>query len=406
MDRKFQKQEHEIFGGKAIVLRTKQSGDVWQFRMWVSEEAKYIRKTLKTRDLETAIKRAEEEYLKAYSDIASGKKLFGITLEELIGIYINYRNEDVKSGRIVEGRLNTIKSQLKHLVKYKEANINISELDRNSLFEWEQYRRNNDGAELVTIRNEISTINHMMNYAYRNGYSHFDKFEFRQFKINEVGRRDTFTLTEYDKLTRFMRSWSAEKNCKDAKELYYKTLVKDCVLIAANTMARVGELWQLRWGDIENIGEVEEGGEKLVEFNIRAETSKVRKSRRIITRGGEYFSRIYQYSIHKNKEDYIFADYENGNRIISRRILYDYWKQLMEGTNIDYKTRNITWYSLRSFGITCRLMAGNSIFEVAKIAGNSSSVIDKHYGHINQEMMRGVALKNFRVTRNGIVERE
>jgi hypothetical protein len=56
VDHKFQAKNarvteaHEILGGKAIILRTGTSGDVWQFRMWVSEEHKYVRKTLKTRD--------------------------------------------------------------------------------------------------------------------------------------------------------------------------------------------------------------------------------------------------------------------------------------------------------------------------------------------------------------------
>ena len=33
-------QNHEIFGGKAQILRVPQSGEVWQFRMWIAEEKK------------------------------------------------------------------------------------------------------------------------------------------------------------------------------------------------------------------------------------------------------------------------------------------------------------------------------------------------------------------------------
>ena len=47
-------QNHDIFGGKAQILRVPQSGDVWQFRMWISEEKKYLRKSLQTRDFEAA----------------------------------------------------------------------------------------------------------------------------------------------------------------------------------------------------------------------------------------------------------------------------------------------------------------------------------------------------------------
>ena len=54
---------HEILGGKALIFRVKASGDIWQFRMWIAEEKKYLRKTLQTTDTDTAIKRAETKYL-------------------------------------------------------------------------------------------------------------------------------------------------------------------------------------------------------------------------------------------------------------------------------------------------------------------------------------------------------
>ena len=66
--------------------------------MWVPEEKKYVRKTLHTRDFKTALSRAEELYLQLYSDVASGRKLFGITLGELIDQYLKWRQEDVIGG--------------------------------------------------------------------------------------------------------------------------------------------------------------------------------------------------------------------------------------------------------------------------------------------------------------------
>ena len=45
--------QHPIYGGKAEVVRTQQSGGYWHFRMWISEERKCVRKTLKTTHLDT-----------------------------------------------------------------------------------------------------------------------------------------------------------------------------------------------------------------------------------------------------------------------------------------------------------------------------------------------------------------
>jgi hypothetical protein len=38
----------DILSGKASIFRVKNSGDVWQFRMWIAEEKKHLRKSLRT----------------------------------------------------------------------------------------------------------------------------------------------------------------------------------------------------------------------------------------------------------------------------------------------------------------------------------------------------------------------
>ena len=48
----FQHSNHQILGGKAKTFRVPKSGDVYQFQMWLVEEKKYLRKTLKTKDLD------------------------------------------------------------------------------------------------------------------------------------------------------------------------------------------------------------------------------------------------------------------------------------------------------------------------------------------------------------------
>ena len=78
----------------------------------------------------------------------------------------------------------------------------------------------------------------------------------------------------------------------------------------------------------------------------------------------------------------------------------------MNKAGFDYKTRNITYYSLRHFGITCRLRAGANVFDLAKIAGNSVGDIEKHYGHFDQAMSRAVALKNFTYSKEGFSTKE
>ena len=134
-------QEHDIFDGAAKILRNKASGDVWQFRMWIAEEQKYVRKTLKTRDMQTALERGKTLYHETYSDVKTGKKIFGITLGELIDQYLEWRREDAKVGNITKERVVTLQSQLKHMVAYKNKSLKLAELDRMSMYDYANARK-------------------------------------------------------------------------------------------------------------------------------------------------------------------------------------------------------------------------------------------------------------------------
>ena len=403
---------YEILGGKAQIFRVAKSGDVWQFKMWVKEEQKYLRKSLRTRDFDTAVIRAEEKYLKTYSDVSSGRKIFGMSLGELVTEFIAWRADDVDAGIITKGRLGTIKSQFKHVTNFKSDKLKISELDRNSFYDYGVWRKKNFiGTQSVTIKGEQSTINQMIDYAYRKGYAHFARFEFRKITIkkDQIGRRSVFSLQEYDALWRFMRTYSSKKHCADEALRNERLMIRDAVLIASNSMLRVGELWQLRWRDIVGIKTIYDEEEKavnLVTINVRAEISKTRTSREIICRGGEYFERLKKRSEYTDVNDYIFSSATDGTKRISRTKWYAHWQSLMKGIDIeDYTERKLTWYSLRHFAITCRIRSGVSYLDISHMAGTSVANIESVYGHWDTGMKETAAMKNFAIDKSGIIVR-
>ena len=132
----FQHSNHEVLDGKAKIFRVPASGDVWQFSTWIREEKKYLRRTLKTKDLETALQRGEDFYLQTFSDVKPGRKIFGNTLNELSDAYIKWRQEDVVLRNITKGRVVVIKGHLKNFLSYKGHQTRLSELDRNSCYKY------------------------------------------------------------------------------------------------------------------------------------------------------------------------------------------------------------------------------------------------------------------------------
>ena len=100
---------HDILDGLAKIYRVKMSGEVWQFRMYIREEKKDYRKSLKTRDLTTALERGRALGSKLLGDVSVGKKVFGLTLGELVDAYSEERERDVRAGNIVAGRTKKIR---------------------------------------------------------------------------------------------------------------------------------------------------------------------------------------------------------------------------------------------------------------------------------------------------------
>ena len=47
----FYTEEHDICDGAVKLIRTKQSGDVWQLRTWIHKEKKYLKKSLRVNSL-------------------------------------------------------------------------------------------------------------------------------------------------------------------------------------------------------------------------------------------------------------------------------------------------------------------------------------------------------------------
>ena len=408
----FQHSNHKILGGKAKVFRTPKSGDVYQFQMWVEGEQKHFRKSLRTRDLDTAIIRAEELYLQTYSDISTGRKIFGMTLQQLVDAYLEYRQEDVALGNITKGRHITLSGQLKHFLSYKGKDTKINSLERNSAYEYEVFRvTEHPSTQKVTIRNEQSTINAMVKYAYKQGYSHFDAFDFRKMVIKgrDISRRDTFSNEEYDRLVRYMRTYVSKRACPDEKERLERMMVRDAILIASNSMLRVGELWQLRWKDILSIEKVFDDDEKpmsLVTIDVRGEISKTGNPRRVPVRGGQYIERLKARAEYTSPEDFLFCAIGKQTRPRAH-FWYDHWKVLMNAIDIgDYKERKITWYSLRHFGITCRIRSKVMLSDIAKLAGTSVSHVENTYGHWDDDMLRGASMKNFTLSASGITYKD
>ena len=80
-------------------------------------------------------------------------------------------------------------------------------------------------------------------------------------------------------------------------------------------------------------------------------------------------------------------------RMLTQRQMYKCWSELMLLMELpNYKDDNLTYYSLRHYGITEKVRAGAKYQDIARIAGTSVTHIENTCLHSDDDMDLAVAL--------------
>ena len=394
---------HDILGGIAHIYQVKQSGDVWQFRMWLNNERKHYRKSLRTKILSDALSKGEKLALNLKVDMETGKQIFGITMQELFDLYIENREKDIGEGdgTITKGTWKTFPFKLKYGCEMLGWDTKVSFIKQGDLEDYRQRRTEQGHKSIQTILNEQSQLNAMWEMGYKLGHSTFRHLDFKKIKRRSKieKQRATFTDSQYKNLYRYMRTWASAKECEDKEELLKRQMVQDMILILANTGMRIGEARQLRWGHLSDEQTIvnKETDKKtfLVYIHIPALITKTRQERSFFTAGREYFDRLYERQQFTNDTHLIFS--MDGKKTLSNKEWGSIWKELMEGIGIyNHYDEGLTWYSLRHFAITKKIASGVSIVDLSKIVGTAVGNIEKVYLDYDKDMSRTAALKTFK----------
>jgi integrase len=368
----------EILDGQVKIYRT--NSKVWQYQLWIKEEQKYVRESLKTEDKESAINKAQERFVYYRSRILKNEKVFSISATELRDAFLIHIQNQVDNQQLSKGRQVNIKTFTKHYLKFVSAHSKIQNIPPKFFRDYLAFRRKSKSDILVTVViNESITIKQMYRFAIDQGSINHDyKPDFGVMKkLQDEGVRDSYTVEEYGMLIGVSKNWYRDKTLID-EDIYYRRLCHDFILVMANGGFRTQEARLLKWKDIKKIITTE--NDSFAEIVVRAENTKVRKARTIEMRRGDVFQRIKGYSSYTEKEDFVFSLY-NKNDVVTKDRLYRNFKQLKEivkAKHIDFDdTKSL--YSLRHFWITIRILAGLNVYDIAKISGTSLMQIQKHY---------------------------
>lgn len=406
--------EHDLFDGRIRIYRTTHSGDVWQFQMWIGEEKKYIRKSLRTRDKEIAINRAEDLFIEARTKQRSGEKLFSMTAKELRTKYLEHVKEEVDANQLSEGRFTNVKTFTKHYLRFVGENTKIQNISEDFFSGYRAFRQNELSTITMTVvQNESITVKQMYKWAVKKKFisaNYVPDYGTIRVKKNEVKRKG-YSVNHYDKLIKFAKGWwkTVPRKAENREEqIYYRRSIRDFILLMANFGFRTGELLQLRYKNVKVNDDATEKSAETATVKILAETTKVRKERTVQSRRGDIFNRRKTYSKFCGDDSFVFSKFDK-DEMMTETKLYDYYndlKKYVKSKDSSYDD-SLDLYSLRHFWITLQLMHGQvDIHRIARFAGTSYTQIVNHYDNMKDSEVSKELLKvklRFDVANDGVI---
>ena len=421
-------------------------GDYWHFRMWLNNEGRYLRQSLRTKNIATAKDLAQKLFYRVKHDEEVGRRQFSKTAKEGVEEYLKNRNEDVETGFITKGRHGTIKTHLTHWLDFVGRDAKLRDLREQDCKDYVSFRIKKNKSHAVsksTIANEQSTINAMIEWLYENKEVEISRFKFQKVAkrgdAKDTVERSVFTFEELNRLEETLIGLLAEgKRDLTNEQNIRKVIACHYLYISMETGLRRGEALQLTWGDVqfkelpvrhgylnkemplapqiarlkiaerrdEKIRKTPEQliNEELVhavdkleytDITVRKETTKVRRERTFVSTAEPFADlqntqlslwlaeRKYNGARRMTKETPIFST--PGGKCLSNKTIAYWFTYLINQAGIEnLSKRNIVPYSFRHTYITNRVNAGHDAMSIAEDCGTSLNQITSTYYHTTE----------------------
>lgn len=426
LERYRDRQDSAIYGSRLIIYRRK--GDNvgnFSFRAKIAGRKAYIRRSCGTPDAAEAMVLAHQQYEELLIAHRGGFSLNKLTMDEFFTDWMSKKRHN-----FTESRAQWKRSVYERYMSGYFGKKNISELDKDFCDGYWDYRKKfwttkagqkrmllNDKRikaktksshnvakkpSFATLRAEASLINEFLRAATNANHLAKTITVSAQDAVpkNERGDgyRDTFTDHEWSVLTSNLYNYAQcrGKFADDRTHLLHKfqrRMFHAFVLLGSSTGLRVGELKQLRWSDF-RLSKNDHGEDVLI-IEVRAATSKVRRSRSAVAHSPHIIRVIDEYkelSSHNKNNDLVFYS-EKKNGDISTVDMSTTFKNFLrkcdyegreEGLRISHDGKARTLYSLRHFYAIQRLKQNVDVFQLATNMGTGVTQIRNHYGrHIS-----------------------
>lgn len=389
-------------GTVVLYKRERRDGSIlptWYMRIRVplpGARGKYFRSSTFTTSRTNATQIALNKYEELYMKVKSGGTLKTITykmlLEEFTEYYKNLPKNADRKPLYVDMHLASLRGYPMEFFSKELKDIPIDKITSQHIQEYFNYQQQNsykfknmskqDEMKITphssTIAKYGNKLDELFRYAYDKKYIPEPiKVIKPKFKHN---RRPVFTRKEWNILTKKMRSWV--KNSHQSNVYRFRFMIQHFVLISANCGARVGEMRNLKWSDIQSFNHPRTLEEVLyAEIQGTKQTGRRQMVFQPVCK--EYFKRLKSFREKELKKPVPFNEHlfcHMDGRPVQRMIKSYY--DMLEAFQLlyDKNGEKRTLYSLRHTYATFRLEDEVSVHLLARQMGTSTQMIDQHYG--------------------------
>lgn len=365
-----------------LVVYTREG--VYQMRLKIAPQ-KYIWRSLKTRNKRDAIQAARREYYRFEDKKADGLAYVSPTVKKVLADYEAVRKKDNERGKTSDHMLRQIRRVQKFWIEYI-GNKQIDKIGNKELADYEDWRRDYYKNKKNIPRNakinptdktllwEITFFKTVIKWADQKGFRGKLPLPTYSFKLKKYRARPAIEMVDYKELITVMRRRIFATKYGPWRES--RLMLRDYVLILANSGMRVGELNNLRFRDI--LPFKDEKDRENYRLIVRGKTGE----RDVIPRQGSkaWIDRaITRRKAQGAKDnDYLFV-MPNGKKVIT---LIDQFKEVLKEAELETNSNGETFtlYSLRHHYAVNALRKGKGVFEVARNMGTSVQMINLYYG--------------------------
>lgn len=376
-----------------VTLTKRNHSSAWQARYKIGN--KWLRATTKQKELERAKKVAQDIYLRARFREDEGLPIVTKRFDAVARIVKSKLRAALDANEGKKVYKDYITAIDKYLIPFF-GSYNITSIDYALVKKFADWRDTVIGhkTKASTINTHNSTLNRIFEEGVTQNYLNKTQIPLLQNKGVKSERRPHFTLDEYRQLVKFMRKWVTDNAHLRDKSIDMRFLLRDYVLILANTGMRHGtESYGIKW---KHLSWYMDGGKRILMISVDGKT----KQRELVARHNcaRYFERIqkrcddikhltFDELIAEGRDEYVFR-LNDGTRTVN---LKQTFTKLMKdsGLLVDRATNtNRTLYSLRHTYATFALLYSKTpVFDLEVQMGTSVAMIRKHYAHISARVL-------------------